>query len=142
MEQQAVIYTRTADFWGPILSPIGEAEVWAMCIAGVCIILDILFGLAKAAKGGTLSSKVMREGLWHKSAFVGVVALACLLQVGSVHLDMGFDAPLVIPACTYIVVNEVMSMVESLAELNPEIKGSKLLQLFESGKSSEDEKGE
>ena len=129
-------------FWEPLVAPIGEAEVWAVCIAGVCIVLDIVFGLAKAAKSGTLSSKVMREGLWHKSAFVGVVALACFLQVGSAHLDMGFDVPLVIPSCTYIVVNEVMSMVESLAELNPELKGSKLLRLFESGNSSETEKGE
>ncbi len=124
-------------FWGQFVAPIGEAQVWAMGAALVFILLDVVFGLAKAAKAGNLSSSKMRDGLWHKAAFVGVVALAVVIEVGSAHLDMGFDVPLVIPACVYIVLNEVMSIVESLAELNPEIKGSKLLALFESGKVKE-----
>lgn len=136
-------YAMTADFWVPLVAPIGDGEVWAMCMAGLFILLDVVFGLTKAAKAGQLSSAKMREGLWHKAAFVGVVALACVVQIGSAHLDMGFDVPLIIPACVYIVLNEIMSIVESLVELNPELKGSKLLGLFESGKSgSEDEEGE
>lgn len=130
----------TADFWGPLISPIGEPEVWGMCLALVFIVLDIVFGLAKAAKSGTLSSSVMREGLWHKAAYVGVVAVAVVIEVGSGHLDLGFTVPLVVPACVYIVLNEVLSIVESIAELNPELKGSKLLQLFESGKVDKSDK--
>lgn len=134
---------RTADFWGPLVAPIGEPEMWGMCLALVFIVLDIIFGLAKAAKSGTLSSSVMREGLWHKAAYVGVVAVAVVIEVGSGHLDLGFTVPLVVPACVYIVLNEVLSIVESIAELNPELKGSKLLQLFESGKAGKvDKEGE
>ena len=132
----------TADFWGPLISPIGEPEVWGMCLALVFIVLDIIFGLAKAAKSRTLSSSVMREGLWHKAAYVGVVAVAVVIEVGSGHLDLGFTVPLVVPACVYIVLNEVLSIVESIAELNPELKGSKLLQLFESGKADKKEDAE
>lgn len=127
------------DYYIPFAPSIGEAQVWAMGAALAFIVLDVVFGLTKAAHAGALSSSKMREGLWHKSAFVGVIALAAVIEVASGHLELGFDVPLIVPACCYIVLNEVMSIVESLAEINPELKGSKLLQLFESAKMDDKE---
>ena len=44
--------------------------------------------------------------------------------------------PIVVPAAVYITVTEVSSIIENLGEINPEIKGSRLLSLFRSDKES------
>lgn len=112
-----------------------EVMAWGAAMVLAFAVADWLTGTGAAAKAHELSSSVMREGLWHKAGEVGIVALALMLEVGSAHLDLGFTAPLFVPACVYVVLNETASIIENIAKLNPELKGTKLLKLFESSKS-------
>lgn len=126
----------------PLAAPIGEAQCWALGLLLVFILADVLAGVLKAAKAGELSSAKAREGAWHKAGELLIAGLAVLVEVGSAHLDLGFTAPLIVPVCTYLVVNEVMSILENASELNPELKGSRIMQLFASTKvGAVDEKG-
>jgi len=52
------------------------------------------------------------------------------LQVASQHIDLGYNMPLIPIVCGFIILIEVSSIIENLAEINPEIKGSKLLEFF------------
>ena len=108
-----------------------EEQQWAVWITAAFVVLDILSGVMKAAKMGELSSSKMREGLWHKSGYVLIVCLAILIEVGSQHVDIGFEMPLVIPACLYIIGSEVISIYENAKEINPDLNDSKLSQYFE-----------
>ena len=47
---------------------------------------------------------------------------------------MGFSVPIIIPTCVYIVITEVASVLENLAEINPELHDSPILSLFRSSK--------
>jgi len=47
-----------------------------VAIAAVMMVLDVLTGFAGAAKSKAVESGKMREGLWHKAGFFGLVALA------------------------------------------------------------------
>lgn len=111
-----------------------NSEIAALCVVGVMILMDYATGLLKAAKEHDISSTRMREGLYHKSAFVLVMALAEVIEHAQRVIDLGFAVPIVVPAAVYITLTELASIIENLGEINPEIKGSRLLALFRSTK--------
>ena len=109
----------------------------AYLVVLVAIVLDFVSGIAKGAMNGRLDSKVMREGLYHKFAYVLVLAAAATLEYGSSFLDLGYAVPIVLPVCAYIVITEVVSLIENIGEMNPQLKDSPLLGLFKSSKKGE-----
>lgn len=105
-------------------------ELAALCTVAILIVFDYVSGLLKAVMQHDVSSTKMRDGLWHKCGFVLVMALAEIIERGQAFLDLGFAVPLVVPAAVYISLTEISSILENLSEINPEIAGSPLLQLF------------
>lgn len=102
-----------------------------IAIATVMMVLDIISGLAGAAKESVIQSGKMREGLWHKAGYFGLIALAAVYEVATVYINfevaelgIGMTAP-EIPAvtavCAFVVLTEVVSIVENLCVLNPDI---------------------
>lgn len=94
------------------------------------ILMDILFGVTKAAVNKELSSTKMREGLMHKMAFIGAVAVATLFEYAMGYLDFGFTAPIVVPTCVYVCATELVSIIENLGDMNPALKATAFLKLF------------
>lgn len=111
-----------------------KTEIAALAIVGVMICLDYLTGIIKAAKDHDISSTRMREGLYHKSAFVLTMALAEIIEHGQSVIDLGFTVPIVVPAGVYITLTEIASIIENLGQINPELQGSRLLAMFRSTK--------
>lgn len=107
-----------------------RTEIIALCIVMALIVMDYATGLAKAVKNKDISSEKMREGLWHKAAYLIVLMLAEILEHGQKIVDMGFTIPIIIPACVYIIVTETTSILENVGQLNPELSGSAIMQLF------------
>lgn len=54
---------------------------WLCLLLALCMALDYITGTAAAKKTGTWSSKVARDGLWHKVAIVAGVAAASILDI-------------------------------------------------------------
>lgn len=54
---------------------------WFCVILAGCMALDYITGTMAARKAGEWSSKVAREGLWHKAAILVAVIVACILDV-------------------------------------------------------------
>ena len=100
-----------------------------IAVAAVMMVLDILTGFAGAAKDKAIESGKMREGLWHKAGFFGLIFLAAVWEVGSVWLNaeaagIGVtvpELPAVGAVCTFIVAIEIVSILETLCDLNPDI---------------------
>lgn len=111
-----------------------RTELAALAITCLLIVMDYLTGLAKAIKNKDVSSEKMRQGLWHKSAYLVVIILAEILEHGQQLVDMGFGVPIIIPVCVYIIVTETASIIENLGQINPELQSSRLLALFRSTK--------
>lgn len=105
-------------------------DYWSILITLLLILFDFLSGILKAAKAENISSTVMREGLYHKGAYVGIVALAYVAQWGCAHMDLGYTVPLVPAACVYISLTEITSILENLCELNPELKNNPVFKIF------------
>lgn len=108
-------------------------------IVAALIIMDIITGILKAVEAKNLNSSKMREGLFHKGAFIGVIILAWIVEYGSGYLQLGFQLPIVTPVCVYIAGTEIVSVFENLCAINPELAGGKLATIFDNGKDHKNE---
>lgn len=53
-----------------------------LLVAWICfMMLDIVTGMAAAAKNGEWASKVARDGLWHKAACIATVTVSGILDL-------------------------------------------------------------
>lgn len=114
-----------------------KTELAALAVVGVMIVMDYATGLLKALKNHDVSSSKMREGLYHKGAYVIVMALAEIIEHAQHAIDLGFGVPLIVPAAVYITLTETASIIENLGEINPELCESKVLALFRSTKEEQ-----
>lgn len=106
-------------------------------IAAIFIIMDYGTGVANAIMHNQMSSEKMRNGLWHKFAYIVVICTAVLIEWGVQWLDLGFELPLVAPVLVSITLIEITSILENCVKINPELKAYKVLNIFS---KSQDEK--
>ena len=59
-------------------------------VTAVMIVLDVVFGFAGAVRNKDVQSAKLRDGLWHKAGFVGLIALAYVIQKSTLYADLGF----------------------------------------------------
>ncbi len=104
----------------------------------IFIVLDVVTGIIKAVMKKELNSTVMRNGLFHKSAFLLAIAFAYACEYGMLFLDLGFTMPIVAAVCIYICLTETVSILENLSEINPELANNKFMELFASTKGDND----
>lgn len=100
-------------------------------------LLDIATGLFVAIRDHSVQSGKLRDGLFKKVGFIVCYVLACLLdKYGYV---VGIEIPVsTLPAvCCYVIITEVVSIIENVCKLNPDILPSKLLSIFQIGDNDE-----
>ena len=110
---------------------LSEEMMWAIVACLVMMVFDIITGFMAAWKNKDIQSTKMREGLFHKGTLILLIILAWLCELFVMHVPgLGITVPLVIPSCVIIFAMELVSITENAAEINPELKDSKLLKLF------------
>jgi toxin secretion/phage lysis holin len=93
----------------------------------VAVVLDVLTGLIKAkATGEGLSSKKANRGFWRKMALFAALAFGIFLDyaAGAVLVKAGVsfagELPFALIVCSYIIINESISIAENLYLANPD----------------------
>lgn len=116
--------------------------LYAITFAFICF--DYITGLYKAGATRHFSSKIMRQGLWHKAGLVLMMCAGFLVDYAQRFADIGIDVPVGGGVCVYIILMELVSALENICEGNPEIMPDKLCQLFgvhiQPGAAGEEEK--
>lgn len=105
----------------------------------VFIMFDVITGYAQAIANKNIQSSKMRTGFWHKLAILFALMLAGVLDVlmgQGIMIETGLSAPIFEAACVYVIVMELSSILENIKKMNPELAGTKLLDLF--GEASQD----
>ena len=59
-----------------------------LIITAVMIVLDVVVGFAGAVRNKDVQSAKLRDGLWHKAGFVGLIALAYVTQYATLYADL------------------------------------------------------
>lgn len=85
------------------------------------IAFDIVTGLIKALAKEGINSTVLRKGLYHKISEILAVVGAGLLQYGASYINLGIEIPALIGVASYVCVMELVSIIENLAILNPQL---------------------
>lgn len=96
--------------------------------------LDIVTGFLQAVVNRCIDSQVMKRGLFHKCGFILAIVLACLCEYTMLYIDMGFTLPLQQAVCMFIIATELISNLENLGKISPELCNSKFMSLFQSSK--------
>jgi len=109
---------------------------------------DFVTGIIKGYVTGTLSSSKMRKGGVNKLGEIIVMATACGLEIGIKQLGNYYSADelahitgtiTAILVFGYIVIMEVISILENYSEINPEAAGwiTKLLKRLKSNQDND-----
>ena len=110
-------------------------DIYSFVVVFLFILLDILTGVTQAVKNKTLSSNVMREGIYHKLGYVFVLLTATLCEYGMSYLDLGFTAPIIVPCMIMISLTELVSIVENISRITPELANTGIFDLLSSNRN-------
>ena len=116
-----------------------DAQVWAIGLACVLMLMDFVTGFVGAVVRGDVSSSKMREGLGHKALLLCVIALAVIVEAGAQHVaGLGFGGVTVTVVCAYIAVMEVASCMENVCAAYPELRDTPLMRVFKHDEGGEE----
>ena len=107
-----------------------DIEICFLEAAGAVVLLDFISGFAKAVYTHSVASSKMRDGLFHKFAYVLIVALCILLDYVQAKVNLGTHVPLVLIACGYIVITDIVSFVENVSAFNLQIANMRVVRVI------------
>lgn len=105
-------------------------EILATIFVTAFVIIDYGTGVAAAVKRGDLQSLKMRNGLWHKLSYYIILTVAATIESASRVLELGFPIQIYNLICVGIALIEITSIVENCIDLNPNLRGSKIANIF------------
>jgi len=118
-----------------IITAVQSLNQYIFVAAFIFIALDVVTGYLQAVANKNVQSNIMRKGFWHKLAIIFALICAGVLDVtasveASVTTGIGIDAPIFDAACVFVIWMELMSVLENIKKMNPQLANSKLMQLF------------
>lgn len=99
-----------------------SAYIPFLIIPLIFILFDILTGIIKALKNNELSSTKAREGLYHKTGFIILIIFGYFLNFSQTYFDLGVSIPALQSISIYICVTELISTMENLTKISPELE--------------------
>lgn len=102
-------------------------------IACIFHIIDTLCGLLCGVKNKELQSGKMRDGLFKKCGFLFCYAIAYMVDRFGPLIGLSIPVKTMSVIVCYACVIELVSIIENISKLNPDIIPDKLLEIFEIG---------
>lgn len=113
-----------------------STDVWCVFAVVFFIIVDYVTGLAKAILNDTISSHKMRQGLWHKFAYLMLTLVAYFMDMINLHIDLGLPVSVFVCTVGGISLIELTSILENITAINPELADAPFMQIFAQSTSS------
>lgn len=111
--------------------PLSEAQTWSILLACVMMCADVIVGFIQAAINNRLSSTKMRQGLLHKVLILILIFVCLAIEIGISHtVKLPYDIPTCGVVCGYVIIMELVSILENIARGYPQFADSQLFKLF------------
>lgn len=121
-----------------LLRPVIENQEYIL-VAMLLIVLDVVVGFSNAVAHSEVSSSKMRDGLWHKLGSMFLMVAAGLIDGALLGgIDLGFKSPVMTAVCLYISIMELISVLENISKLNPELANNPLVSRLTTREEKED----
>lgn len=93
--------------------------------------LDLVTGIIGAIRDGEqIKSSKLRDGLFKKVGFIFCYILGIAIKYAESYLTLPFGIDLVPVICSYAIITEVVSIIENISKINPDILPDKLKTLI------------
>lgn len=121
--------------------PLSEAQAWSILLACVMMCADVVVGFIQAAINTQLSSTKMRKGLLHKILILILIFVCLAIEIGISHtVKLPYGIPTCEVVCGYVIIMELVSILENIARGYPQFADSQLFKLFNlSGKDNKEQ---
>lgn len=103
---------------------------YPIIIALIFNAIDLLTGVITAVKNKDIQSSKLRDGLFKKVGFILCYVLAYLIDYEGYLVGFQISVPILPAVILYACTTEVVSIIENIHCLNPDILPDKLLKLF------------
>lgn len=114
-----------------------EAQGVLFALGGAMMALDVLSGFIAACARSEVSSSKMRIGIYHKVLELVLMLATLVIEAATTaYIDLPVEIPSFELVAGYIVVMELMSILENVGKGNPDLAGSKLFGLFKNDKDA------
>lgn len=107
-----------------------DLEIFFLEIAGGIVLLDFISGFTKAVYTHSVASSKMRDGLFHKFAYMLVIAICILFDYAQAKFNIGTHVPLVLVACVYIIITDTVSFFENVTAFNLQIANMRVVKVI------------
>ena len=101
-------------------------------------IFDLLTGVIGAVREKDLQSGKMRDGLFKKVGFLCCYALAIMIDTQAVAIGIELNANILPVFVGYAVITEIVSIIENISRINPDLLPDKLMAIFHIKKDGDD----
>lgn len=112
-------------------------KFYPIIIALVFNVLDLLTGIVTAIKNKDIRSSKLRDGLFKKVGFILCYVIAYLIDNEGYLIGFQIAVPILTPVILYACSTELVSIIENIHKLNPDILPEKLLELFHISENKE-----
>lgn len=102
-------------------------------VCGILIIMDIVCGTVAAMRNRELCSSVMREGMYNKigeAMFLLIAIIANEILAIPPFDGLGISPDIAYLVAAYIAWMELVSILENICKINPELPFAKILMMF------------
>ena len=99
-------------------------------VAVVFHALDLITGLIGAVRNKDINSAKMRDGLFKKVGFIFCYVLAFLMDNYGAEIGLKIGVSVLPIIVLYAVTTEIVSIIENISKINPDLVPETLKQLF------------
>ena len=124
-----------------------EAYSAIIVLVAIAVVMDIITGLIGAASAGEqISSKVARRGFWGKMAELSALCFGIYMDffvpqlMDMMAVNVEFKSPFGLIVGCYIILNELISVVENIAKAKPDIIPTWIVNLLSKSRDEIDKK--
>ena len=105
-------------------------QIYPIAIALVFNALDLLTGIITAIKNKNIKSSKLRDGLFKKVGFLICYFLALMIDTEGSIIGFQIGAPILPIVILYACTTELVSILENISKINPDLLPEKLMDLF------------
>lgn len=105
-------------------------EFYPIIIALVFNALDLITGIITAVKDKDIQSSKLRDGLFKKVGFMLCYFVAWLVDTQGSSIGFQFGVSILPIIILYVCTTELVSILENICKINPDILPEKLMELF------------
>lgn len=105
-------------------------QFYPIIIALIFNALDLITGIITAVKNKDIQSSKLRDGLFKKVGFILCYFVAWLIDTDGALIGFQLGAPILPTIILYVCTTELVSILENICNINPDILPKKLMELF------------